>query len=161
MFHVRRWEEELPPNEGWWAPWHDHVGEMMKSERWGATASRLRRSTVLQMASTIGHIRDFGAEFKGGIEEPNDAGADTDAELDMLITNIVEEHLFPSPAVVFPDESKYERLVFGETDIVAEMQRRRAHFCAAGAPGATVKCVFAHGMTTYWSRRGSELNVHW
>ncbi|KAK8159267.1 hypothetical protein IWX90DRAFT_295341 [Phyllosticta citrichinensis] len=159
MFYVRRWEQNFRVGGRWWAEWHDHVGEMMKGERWGVAASSLRRSNVLQMAATIGHIKDFGAEFKGGIEETNNQ--DADPELDMLITNIIEEHLFPSPAVIFPeDESKFERLVFGETDIVAQMQRRKAHSCGAEAPGATVRCVYAANKTVYWDNRGSELTVY-
>ncbi|KAK7548102.1 hypothetical protein IWX49DRAFT_636590 [Phyllosticta citricarpa] len=147
MLHARRWQ-------GKDEDWHDEFSELLRAERWGLSQPWLRKSTVLKMAQTIGLIKDFGAEFEAGFEDRDDADADDD-DMDMLITNIVEEHLFPSPAVVFPDESKFARLVYGETDIVANMQRRGSQWIDCIAPG-TGKCVFGAKRSTYLIDGGLE-----
>ncbi|KAK7610982.1 hypothetical protein BKA81DRAFT_427769 [Phyllosticta paracitricarpa] len=131
MFWARRFSTAAANGESW----EKHIDEMLREERWGrpAGAPWMRTSTMAKIAATIGRVEDFDAAFRAGMMgQDGDNGADgleadddDDEDLDMLIANILEEHVFPSPPVFVAEGLSLKPLVWGETDIVAEMQRRR------------------------------------
>ncbi|KAK8194625.1 uncharacterized protein BKA78DRAFT_366151 [Phyllosticta capitalensis] len=101
------------------------IQEMMEEERWGLPAPLMRKSTIVKMAQTIAFIDDpswFKAGFDNTANSPQDA--DTINELDMLVVNIIEEHLFPSPQVAMTGGLNARPVGLEESDMIAEMQRR-------------------------------------
>ncbi|KAL1390441.1 hypothetical protein HDK64DRAFT_251122 [Phyllosticta capitalensis] len=86
---------------------------------------REERPTLVGLAATIGLMDDSETHFIVGIDEDTvQTDAEDTAEMDMLLANIFEECLFPSP-VVRMNELELEPLDLRETDIIAVMQRRR------------------------------------
>lgn len=117
--------------------WAEYVAEQewLADSRWRrSTAPCMRKSTMVKLASMIGHVdpNEFSRfwESSVGQAEIADDDEDDDDEKDRLIANIVEELYFASPSV-WIEQEELERLRLYETDIIAVMQRRRdpQHVC--------------------------------